>query len=594
MAAPSRLYLRPSGGTPGITPTPDTQWEQTTGFGRVVPSLTKQNTAFAQSGFADSTATANRDVLMRQFVYPLVAGTAFTTAHTFKGRILAFEGASASNLRSQCIIRVIGSDGSTVRATLFAGDLTTGTNNPTSEWNLSAPRNVSPTTSARAAATITCAANYTAVAGDHLVIEIGYRKHAAANTTGTIRLGDTTASSDLPENETQTTDGATWFEFSGDLDPPVQKASSDSITAVLTEVASVESGPTPQSSSDTVTAELSESASVAAAVGSSDTITAALSESGSVARASGSTDDITAVLTESASVAVAVASSDSITAALTEVASVAAIESKASSDAIAATLTDVAAVAVAVASSDSMSVTLTDVASVARSSESTDAIVVALTDVASVAVSVFGFDAIGATLTDVASVARASGTSDTITAGLADVASVAVAVSSSDAIGAVLTEVASVVSVDVRESSDAIAVSLSESASIHVSLAPADTVTFELTEVASVVVHVASFDVVTFGLVEVGDVSEPSVPIASSDSIAAEFDHASVLDVSVFGFDAIAALFADSLSVDTGAIITPLYVGRARRNVLGGRPRNAGVVGGSRTFVTGGKSRRAQ
>lgn len=218
MAAPSRLFLRPSGGTPGITPTQATEWDFFTGFVRVVPVLgTKSNTAFSNKAVADTTATAQRDALAYQFIYPLVTGTQFLTSHTFKGRMLALEAATGNNLRSQVVIRVMASDGSTVRATLFAGDLTQLTTNPGSEWNTAA-RNISITTASRAAATISCAANYTSVAGDYLVIEVGYRKHAAASTTGTIRLGDN-AAADLPENETQTTDGNTWLEFSGDLDP---------------------------------------------------------------------------------------------------------------------------------------------------------------------------------------------------------------------------------------------------------------------------------------------------------------------------------------------------------------------------------------
>jgi hypothetical protein len=210
----SRLYLRPSGGTPGITPTQASEWDFFTGFTRVVPSPTKTNTAFANKAVTDATATANRDALAYQFVYPLQAGIAFATTQTIKGRVLALEGATASNLRSQAVIRVIASDGTTVRATLYAGDTTTGTANPTSEWATAATNRQMPR-----GTSVAVAANYTTVAGDYLVIEIGYRKHAAASTTGTIRLGDTTASTDLAENEATTTDGSTWIDFSVDLDP---------------------------------------------------------------------------------------------------------------------------------------------------------------------------------------------------------------------------------------------------------------------------------------------------------------------------------------------------------------------------------------
>lgn len=211
----TRLYLPPSGGTPGITPTPATEWDFSTGFARVVPAQTKSNVAFASKAITDATATANRDTCIYQFVYPLPTGVAFLTSQTIKGRVLTLEGATASNLRSQAIIRVMGSDGTTVRATLYAGDLTTGTTNPTSEWGTTQANRQMPR-----GTTVAVAANYTSVAGDHLVIELGYRKHAAASTAGTIRLGTLSATADLPENETQTTDGDTWIEFSGSLDAP--------------------------------------------------------------------------------------------------------------------------------------------------------------------------------------------------------------------------------------------------------------------------------------------------------------------------------------------------------------------------------------
>jgi len=215
----TRWFLPPSGGSPGITPTPAAEWDDTANFTRVVPSTTKTNQAFSTQSFTYATATANLDSLFKQFVYPLIPGTAFTTSDTFKGRVLVAEGSNASNLRSQAIIRVIASDGTTVRATLYAGDTTTGSGNPTSEWALTTLTN----RQVPRGTTVTCAANYTAVTGDYLVIELGYRKHAAASTTGSMRWGDNNAS-DLAENETATTDANTWLEWSGTEATPASYA----------------------------------------------------------------------------------------------------------------------------------------------------------------------------------------------------------------------------------------------------------------------------------------------------------------------------------------------------------------------------------
>lgn len=212
----TRLYLPPSGGTPGITPNPSTSWEFTTGFARVVPSLTKNNVAGATKAVADTTATTDRDGLAYQYVYPLPTGVVFATTDTFKGQVMWQETATTANLSAQMMVRVLASDGTTVRATLYAGDTQTGAANPTNEFSTTLTNreivNVAP---------VACAANYTTVAGDYLVIEVGCRKRANASTTGNIRVSTATAETDLAaDSNTGTVAGASWFETSGSLSAP--------------------------------------------------------------------------------------------------------------------------------------------------------------------------------------------------------------------------------------------------------------------------------------------------------------------------------------------------------------------------------------
>ncbi len=228
MASPSRLYLPSTSGATGLSPTPSTEWDDTASLARVIPSLTKTSQAFATQTVTYATATANLDSLAKQYVFPLQVGTVFATSDTWKGRVLCLEGASNENLRSQCIIRVL--NGTTVQATLLAADGSTGTSNPTSEWDATALTN----RQVPRGTTVACAANYTSVAGDYLVIEIGYRKHAARSTTGSLRFGDN-AASDLLENETSTTDLNTWIEFSGDLVPNTAVTSTDTATLTIVE-----------------------------------------------------------------------------------------------------------------------------------------------------------------------------------------------------------------------------------------------------------------------------------------------------------------------------------------------------------------------
>src|SRR5215217_386440 len=118
MASPSRLYLPSTSGATGISPTQAAEWDDAASIARVIPSLTLTNQAFVTQTVTYATATANLDAIAKQYVFPLLTGTVFSTSQTIKGRVLCAEGANASNLRSQCIVRVIASNGTTVRATL--------------------------------------------------------------------------------------------------------------------------------------------------------------------------------------------------------------------------------------------------------------------------------------------------------------------------------------------------------------------------------------------------------------------------------------------------------------------------------------------
>jgi hypothetical protein len=194
--------------------TPSTEWDNTTGFDRVPISTTRLSTAMSTKTVFDATATQNRDILARQLVSAPLA--AQTISGTVKGRIRVAEGGSTQNLRAQCIIRVMSSDGLTVRGTLYAGDVTTGFGNPTSEFAVTTLTNRQMPRGASQALT-----NVITQLNDRIVVEIGYRKHAAVSTSATINFGDDSAT-DLAENETETTANNPWIEFSGTiLFPPV-------------------------------------------------------------------------------------------------------------------------------------------------------------------------------------------------------------------------------------------------------------------------------------------------------------------------------------------------------------------------------------
>lgn len=203
----TRLYLGPSFSV--VTPTPDASWEQTTGFTRGGLSTAQGDQAFAN--LAISTALNSPagavDVLIAQYVSAPLASNV-TISGTISGQIRALESNSAADLRSQCVIWVRKSDG-TSRGTLVASDGSALTSewDPTTLTNRHMPLG-SPVTPTSVAA----------LATDRIVVEIGYRKHENATTsrTGTLRVGSPVGT-DLPQDETTTADDDAWIEFADAL-----------------------------------------------------------------------------------------------------------------------------------------------------------------------------------------------------------------------------------------------------------------------------------------------------------------------------------------------------------------------------------------
>lgn len=189
----------------GITPAVDATWEVTPNTRRhmtLVPSGSTGNSA----GFVGSGSNPN-DSMRHQFFSPQLAKQ--TIAGTVKGQIMAFEAASATNASSQMVIRAVSADGTSVRGTLLAGH----TSAISSEWNPTTPRNVKMPRADLSPASLSS----TAVEdGDYLLIEIGARI-TSTNTGNNAMRWVGSGAADLPENETQTTDGYPWIEFSQNL-----------------------------------------------------------------------------------------------------------------------------------------------------------------------------------------------------------------------------------------------------------------------------------------------------------------------------------------------------------------------------------------
>lgn len=205
----TRLYFGTN--APSVSPAFDASWDSTGSAVRRVLETTKE-AASAFESLAVATALNSPagavDVLVAQYVGPQLTGSG-TVAAAIKGQVRALESSANGDLRAQCVIRLVSADGLTVRGTLVASDAGALASEFSSAnlTNRKFPK-TSPATPTSVAW----------VAGDRLVVEVGYRKHESATTsrTGTLDLGNPSGV-DLAENETTTTQNVPWVEFGDTL-----------------------------------------------------------------------------------------------------------------------------------------------------------------------------------------------------------------------------------------------------------------------------------------------------------------------------------------------------------------------------------------
>lgn len=214
----TRFYLNTTGWAP-LRPTPNAGWESTLAIEdwttrRIMYPWRMGSPSIHPFGIDNQAAV--HDVLLAQYISEPLA--AQTISGTIRAVVQALESNAAANIRSQMHAWVVKPDG-TSRGTLTT--FTTGA--LASEWNAS-------TTVYRSAffpvgSTGTTVTNVTAVAGDRIVIELGFRIHDTSATlyNARIRTGDGRFSSpgtnwDLPSDQTNTTNTRNgWIEFSANL-----------------------------------------------------------------------------------------------------------------------------------------------------------------------------------------------------------------------------------------------------------------------------------------------------------------------------------------------------------------------------------------
>ena len=192
---PTRFYL-PSSGAAVVNPAFDASWDASADSDRLRTVTAKANTSLQSRALKSGTG----DTLFRQYVSdPLNAGS---VSGTVKGQIQAVE-ATNGTFKTQIVIRVVNRAGTTVRGTLLASGSGYGT-----DWVSTLTNRIMP-------GSATALSAVTAQQGDRIVIEVGTRAVSASGRVPvTMRFGDPTATSDLAENETQTTAGDPWVELS--------------------------------------------------------------------------------------------------------------------------------------------------------------------------------------------------------------------------------------------------------------------------------------------------------------------------------------------------------------------------------------------
>lgn len=197
----TRLYLPASiENTAGYEPGIDDDWEDLIIPLYSVCRTNPINDAMADVQFLDS-MTADQDVIFRQYIsLPLTAGQTVTGSQAIKLQVRCSEADAANNMHVALGVRILASDASTLRKSMLS---------VTRDGTEAATSLVNRQFTATSAAT-----NYTTVSGDRLIIELGMAGDptAGGSHTSILRLGDS-AASDLPEDDSSTSDLRPWIEF---------------------------------------------------------------------------------------------------------------------------------------------------------------------------------------------------------------------------------------------------------------------------------------------------------------------------------------------------------------------------------------------
>lgn len=204
--AQTRMYFPLSTAAP-ITNVSFGSWTNTAEAARYKLADTKGSSTITIGTQIGPWTGGNNNALDRQYVSTRMnAGITFTSGSTtISGQLMVREYATGDNTSYINIyVRVVSEDGTTTRATIRSN----GLGNAANEF-------INNATHRNQTFSITCDASYTTVLGDRLVVEIGYTDQAGTTPEASAKWGEN--ATDLPVNNTQTTDGAGWIEFSNTI-----------------------------------------------------------------------------------------------------------------------------------------------------------------------------------------------------------------------------------------------------------------------------------------------------------------------------------------------------------------------------------------
>jgi len=185
-------------------------WDDITNQPDIGGLETTQSGNAATLGLTETSATNNWDGLIATFVSPALGGNvAFKTTDTIKAVLGVLESNASANMFTHIYIWVTTGNTDTTRGILLTDNI------GSTEWGTTA--------AGLKTGLLNLTNNVNALAGDHIVIEVGYQAQNTVTTsfTGTLNFGATTPTIDLTNGDTSVTSHPSWIEFSTVFPPQV-------------------------------------------------------------------------------------------------------------------------------------------------------------------------------------------------------------------------------------------------------------------------------------------------------------------------------------------------------------------------------------